>query len=198
MVVQHGEKRKEPGDPGLTDAGRAQAATVAAFLRATTDVVAVVTSPMRRAVETGRPIASATGTEATTDERLRERMNWDGGESIEDFIDDWGRASADRSYRPRSGDSSLDAAVRFLDALDEIAATYPNGTVAVVSHGGVTTDALRTVLGDRELTRRSPALMSEGMPSGALTIFRRVAESWSVDAIASTAHLESASAHRLV
>ena len=40
------------------------------------------------------------------------------------------------------------------------------GPVAVVSHGGVTTDLLRTLLGDAALP---PGLLAEGIPSCAIT-----------------------------
>jgi hypothetical protein len=49
-------------------------------------------------------------------------MNWDGrnDQPIEEFLSEWRRASADRSFVPASGDSSHQAAYRFIDALDEV------------------------------------------------------------------------------
>jgi hypothetical protein len=122
---------------------------------------------MRRARETTIPIAEALGVPPTTDPRLRERMNWDDplAESVEDFLRDWRVASADRAYVPRSGDSSAEAASRFLAALDDLAITHPTGTAILVAHGGVTTDALRTLLGDDELRARAPALIDDGCPA---------------------------------
>ena len=51
VIVQHGEKRAGSTDPGLTDRGRRQA-TACADLLAKRPVVAIYTSPLRRAVET--------------------------------------------------------------------------------------------------------------------------------------------------
>ena len=44
--------------------------------------------------------------------------------------------------------------------------TGASGPVAIVSHGGVTTDLLRTLLGDDGLPSR---LLAEGIPSCAVT-----------------------------
>ena len=118
-------------------------------------------------------------------------MNWDGSIALEDFLDDWERAAADRSFRPRIGDSSDDAADRFLAALDDIAAGVTDGsTTVVVAHGGVTVDALRTILGDDALTLAAPTLIDDGVPSAAITRLERVANRWAVAATPSTDHLD--------
>ena len=74
-------------------------------------------------------------------------MNWecDAAQPIDEFLREWRRASADRSYQPHGGDSSHHAASRFVAALDALAESH-TGTAIVVSHGGVTTDGLRTLL----------------------------------------------------
>ena len=74
FIVQHGEKERLPGDPGLTAAGRSQAAFTAAYLAGLdVSVSSVYASPLRRAQETATPIASALGLSLHTDDRLRER-----------------------------------------------------------------------------------------------------------------------------
>ena len=199
LVVQHGEKRRLPGDPGLTDSGRLQAEATAAWLSATHSVTRIVTSPLRRAIETAAPIARVLGLEATLDDRLRERMNWDGegGQTAEEFMADWHRASADRSFVPRHGDSSHDAAARFIAALDAIASTSEGGEVVAVSHGGVTVDALRTLVGDDPLLAQRPSLIDDGVPCCAITTFRRHNGRWEVE-LPSTEHLEHVTEHRSV
>jgi broad specificity phosphatase PhoE len=191
LIVQHGEKERQPGDPGLTDLGRRQAGTTADWLRANEDPVAIWSSPLRRAVETAAPIASAFTIEARTDDRFRERLNWDGSVSFEDFLEDWARTTADRDHRPRIGDSSNDAAARFLAALEEIAvATDDGSTVIVVAHGGVTTDVLRTLVGDARLGELAPGLPADGVPSCAVTRLVGTAGAWALGAPPSTAHLD--------
>jgi broad specificity phosphatase PhoE len=147
---------------------------------------------MRRARETTIPIAEEFGLQSSVDHRLRERINWDGpdAESLEDFLDDWRAPSADRSHRPRSGDSSSDAAARFLTALNELAATHSDSTAMVITHGGVTTDALRTLLGDDALQTRAPRLIDDGVPCCAITTLSATDDGWAVTAIADTQHLD--------
>lgn len=191
VVVQHGDKQRLPGDPGLTELGERQARTTARWLADGDTPVTIWTSPMRRAHATAIPIAERLGVTPTTDHRLRERMNWDDplAESIDDFLEDWRRATADWTYVPRSGDSSADAASRFLAALVDLATAHPTGTAIVVTHGGVSTDTLRSLLGDHELRTRAPALIDGGIPSCAITTLHRADDGWIVVSIASTDHL---------
>ena len=59
-LVQHGEKERVPGDPGLTALGREQAAVMARVVPRA-GLAAVYSSPLRRARETAEPIAAAVG-----------------------------------------------------------------------------------------------------------------------------------------
>lgn len=195
VVVQHGEKERVPGESGLTALGRAQAQAAGAALRPC-KATGVVSSPMRRAFQTAEIVADANGLEVETDERLRERMNWDGSEPIETFLDDWQRASADRDYTPRSGDSSRVAGARFVDAITDHATRHADQTFVVVAHGGVTTDALRTLIGDDALGATAPALIADGVPCCAFTTLDWDGVSWQVESIAVTDHLEDEIRHR--
>lgn len=184
-VVQHGEKETGPVDPGLTAAGREQARRAGRWLAGDEPPVSVVVaSPRRRARATADLVAGELGLPVTIDARLRERMDWSGEGGLAGFLDEWRRASDDRSFQPVDGDSSLAAAGRFLAALADLATAHPGGTIVVVSHGGVTTDALRSVLGDDEVRRRAPTLIDEGVPPGAVTTFVGDGSGWAVPAIA--------------
>lgn len=90
---------------------------------------------------------------------------------------------------PELSDSSRDAAARFLEALADIRDQHHSGTAVVVAHGGVTTDALRTLLGDDELLALAPSLIEDGVPCGAITTLHGSDHQWSVESIATTAHL---------
>ncbi|MFG3338327.1 histidine phosphatase family protein [Glycomyces sp. NPDC048151] len=187
-VVQHGEKERAPGDPGLTARGREQAALAAQWLR-DKGLRAVYASPQLRARETAAPVAAAAGLPVLVDARVRERMNWDGSVSAEAFFADWVRASADRDFTPVCGDSSRAAGARFREFLVEreaesAAATGAGagGPVAVACHGGVTVDLLRTLLGDAAVPEE---LIREGVPSGAITVIQDLRPT----AIALTGHL---------
>ena len=110
-LVQHAEKRPEPGDPELTERGGRQAAQTALWL-SRVGLCAVYSSPLRRAWQTAAPIATAARLDVHRDERLRERMDWQGVEPIEDFLADWARGVRDRDFVPCIGDSSRQAAAR--------------------------------------------------------------------------------------
>lgn len=197
VVVQHGEKVREPGDPGLTPTGRTQARVTARFVAERFAPSAVWSSPLRRAVETATPLAETVGVEVRIDPRLRERMNWDGDEhqSLEEFLHEWHRSTEDRAFVPRSGDSSEDAARRFIEAIDQIAAA-PSGTVAVVAHGGVTVDTLRTIAGDDVVLKKRPELLADGVPCGAVTVLERDSARWRLIELPSTDHLDLTVDHR--
>jgi len=198
IVVQHGDKERRAGDPGLTAVGVEQAEAAARAVALHQRPTEVWSSPLRRAVETATPLAERLGVTVQRDDRLRERMNWDDPDvqSLDAFLDDWAACTADRERRPRQGDSSADAARRFIDSLDDLADRRADATIAVVAHGGVTTDALRTLLGDEELARRAPTLIDDGVPRGALTTLEHDGARWTVLAIAATDHLRTRTGHR--
>ena len=57
----------------------------------------------------------------------------------------------------------------------------------VVTHGGVTVDLLRNLIGDAEVNRRAPTLIAEGVPNCAMTRLQGTRGEWRVDDIASSA-----------
>jgi broad specificity phosphatase PhoE len=162
-VVQHGEKERAPGDPGLTARGREQAALAAEWLRGK-GLRAVYASPLLRARQTAEAVAAVAGLPVLVDARVTERMNWDGSVPAERFFADWTRTSADRDFVPAVGDSSRAAGARFREFVAE---RGEGGPIAVGCHGGVTVDLLRTLLGDAAVPE---ALLAEGVPSGAITV----------------------------
>jgi broad specificity phosphatase PhoE len=157
FLVQHASAELIAGDPGLTGAGRAQAAELARGFRG---LGSVYSSPLRRARETAAPIAAAARLTVVVDDRLTERLNWTGGQQ---FFREWDRTVADRDYVPPGGWSSRQAGDRLLAFLSDHAGT-PNPIVAV-THGGVTVDLLRTLLGDDAV----PPSLLDGVPSGSIT-----------------------------
>jgi broad specificity phosphatase PhoE len=168
-LVQHAEKRPEAGDPELTEHGQWQAERTALWLRRC-DVGAVYSSPLRRAWQTAEAVAGAFGLGVRRDDRLRERMNWDGAQPIEDFLAEWTRCTSDRDFVPRSGDSSRQAGARLHGFLEELAGVA-RATVAV-THGGITVDLLRTLLGDEGVP---VDLMRNGVPPCAVTVLHGLA-----------------------
>ncbi|MFF3337867.1 histidine phosphatase family protein [Streptomyces flavidovirens] len=179
-LVQHAEKERQLGDPGLTVLGRQHAVRTAKWLQRV-GIRAVFSSPLRRARETAQFITVASGLQVQEDARLQERMNWADDQPIEEFLADWAATVEDRDFVPRSGDSSRHAGARFLSCLTDLAAE--RGPVAIVTHGGVTVDLLRTLVGDEVLP---DSLLHDGVPSCAITTLDGTA----VVDIASQAHLQ--------
>jgi 2,3-bisphosphoglycerate-dependent phosphoglycerate mutase/probable phosphoglycerate mutase len=162
-LVQHGDKERLPGDPGLTALGRQQAARAGRRL-SDLGIGALWSSPMRRARETADCIAAVTGLAVQPDARLRERLNWDGGMPFDDFLTLWASTAHDRDLVPEGGQSSRQAAAR-LRAFVAGLSGLP-GPAAAVTHGGITTELLRDLLGDDALR---PGVLDEGVPPGAIT-----------------------------
>jgi broad specificity phosphatase PhoE len=179
FVVQHGDKERVPGDPGLTEPGQEQAAAAARWL-AGAGVRALFSSPLRRARETAAAVAIVTGLPVQLDDRLRERLNWEGTQPFDAFLAEWDRSTQDRDLVLGNGESSRSAGERMRDFLAGLRGGP--GPAAVVGHGGVITDLLRTLLGDAALP---PGLLAEGIPSCAITTL----DGLRVVAIASTGHL---------
>ncbi|MFI6604028.1 histidine phosphatase family protein [Nonomuraea sp. NPDC050536] len=180
-LVQHAEKHRGPGDPAITELGELQATEAAEWLWRS-GVQAVLSSPQRRARETARAIASRTGLPLQEDPRLRERMNWDGSQPMEEFLEDWMATTRDRDFVPSSGDSSRQAAERMKACLHDLIGRP--GPVSLVTHGGVTVDLLRTLLGDDMVPI---TLVQDGIPPCAITTLNDL----SVVSIASVSHLTS-------
>jgi broad specificity phosphatase PhoE len=101
---------------------------------------------MRRARETAKCIAAVTRLAVQTDVRLRERLNWDGSMPWEAFADLWARTAEDRDLVPGGGQSAREAGARLQEFLAGLRGRP--GPAAAVTHGGVTAELLRTLLGD--------------------------------------------------
>ena len=178
-LVQHGDKVRLPGDPGLTELGKDQAAATARWLEGA-GLQALFSSPLRRARETAAAIAAATGLPVQVDDRLRERLNWDGTQTFDAFLADWDRSARDRDFTLSGGESSRSAGDRMREFVAGLCGRP--GPVAAVSHGGVTADLLRTLLGDEALPLD---LLAGGIPPCAVTTL----DDLRVVAIASTGHV---------
>jgi broad specificity phosphatase PhoE len=147
-IVQHAENVRGEGDPGLTQRGCEQAELTAEHL-ASERFEGLWASPLRRALETTELIGRGIQLRPVVDDRIRERMNWgDGpeGQTLEEFLAEWKRATLDRDFVPCSGDSSRQAGERFSALLDEITERGGVNRVALVTHGGITVDLLRNSL----------------------------------------------------
>jgi broad specificity phosphatase PhoE len=156
LWVRHGEpERIAPGtgvraDPNLTSAGRDQAARLAQWL-AFEKIDAVLSSPLRRAIDTARPIADALGLEVETFEGLIEYdSNSDHYIPMEELRvtkDDRWTAMVEGRWDEFGADLPDIFRARVDEAVTAIVDRFPGQRVAAVCHGGVINVALGSALG---------------------------------------------------
>ena len=131
-------------DSMLTETGVAQAAAVAPEIaRIAPD--RLISSDLRRAVDTADVVGAACGLPVKFDSRLRETHlgEWQ-GRTVPEIEEGWPGAIAawrsDPAWRPPGGESRIDVVRRaqpVVDELDEEYASAPDATVVLVAHGGL-------------------------------------------------------------
>ena len=154
VFVRHGlplriELETGIADPELAAEGHEQAAKMAAYL-GVEDVEAVYVSPLRRALETARPLCKVLGLEAVVSEGVAEfDRNSREYVPVEEL-----RATNDPRWEKLlrgewdgvDEDPSLFKA-RVVATVEDMIARHPGGRVVVVCHGGVINQYLAHVLG---------------------------------------------------
>lgn len=158
LLIRHGQTpanvrgelaTARPG-PGLTELGHAQAEAVAEAL-GHERIAAIYVSPLVRTAETAAPLARALGLEPVVLEGLEEIEAGD----LEDLRDMpsvmtyvrtvFGWVAGDMDVRIPGSIDGNEFFARFDAAIEQIAGTHPDATVAVVSHGA----AIRAWTGSR-------------------------------------------------
>ena len=154
VFVRHGlplriELETGIADPELAAEGHEQAAKMAAYL-GVEDVEAVYVSPLRRALETARPLCKVLGLEAVVSEGVAEfDRNSREYVPVEEL-----RATNDPRWEKLlrgewdgvDEDPSIFKA-RVVATVEDMIARHPGGRVVVVCHGGVINQYLAHVLG---------------------------------------------------
>ena len=153
LLIRHGQAQRHDtsSDPDLSDLGRKQAELLARWY-AGHAIERVISSPMRRALQTATPLAEGLGCEI---ERLDGLAEFDiSGSSYtpEEEID-----PEDPLFRqmmlhgtfPDEGylESPPEFRARVIETIERIVADHPGETVAVVCHGGVVNNYVGHVLG---------------------------------------------------
>ena len=156
-LVRHGQSVGNTGaawrlDPPLTELGREQARLVGERL-ARQGIAAIFSSSLRRAQETARPLAEATGLAATLVDDLQEidvgpaetdagRVAQEKREAIHQLL------TKNPSWDAFPGsEGSGPFRARITAAIDSIVRECPGQRVAVVTHGGVIQTYVSVILG---------------------------------------------------
>lgn len=108
----------------------------------------VIASPLKRTRQTADQIAKQLKLKYTTDNLLIERMIWN-NQSISrtEFLKEWAKASNNRHYVPKWGDSSFKIGQRIDKFIQNIKFSN-NNHIVLVTHGGAILDYLRNIFGD--------------------------------------------------
>lgn len=155
VMLRHGQTEFNAGsrmqgqmDTALSDLGRAQAAAAAEVL-AKRQPLAIVSSDLRRALDTAVELAERSGQVVREDVRLRETHlgDWQGLTHQQVDARDPGARQAwrdDARLAPHGGESRLDVADRSLPLVAELVAGEPDWgaddcqrPVVLVAHGGL-------------------------------------------------------------
>lgn len=194
LMVRHGEtalnvaRVLQPADTPLSEAGRRQAALLAARIAALRPA-AIVSSPLPRALQTAEAIADATGLPIECMDTLQERNFGDlRGRSY----DGLGFDALRMDEAPPGGESAADFRARVTDALARLAERQARlaGPLVVVTHGLVLRVWLDGVV-------QVPAELVSSGPLGntALTVCAALPPH-TAQLVNCTAHLDEGSAHR--
>ncbi|GHB03999.1 bifunctional RNase H/acid phosphatase [Streptomyces termitum] len=162
VLLRHGETALTPekrfsgsggSDPGLSEAGRRQAAAVADALAARGTIRYVVSSPLLRCRQTAETVAARLGLDVAVEPGLRETDfgAWEGltfAEVRERHPEDLDAWLASPKAAPTGGGESFAAVTRRVAAArDRLAAAHAGRTVLLVSHVTPIKTLVRLALG---------------------------------------------------
>jgi broad specificity phosphatase PhoE len=177
FLVRHGatsatEEDRFSGSSGaeLSDRGRWQASRLGERL-SQQNITAIYSSPLSRALETARIIASRCGLAMLTRDGLREigHGRWEGmkREDVErQFAAEYAAWEADPfTFAPAGGESGVAVLARALPVIRDIVTAHPGGQVLVVSHKATLRLVLSSLLafdprGYRDRLDQSPACLN--------------------------------------
>jgi probable phosphoglycerate mutase len=146
LLLRHGQtelsvgrRYSGHGDPELTALGHRQAAAAAMRLGEVKDITAILSSPLRRARQTAAAVAETTGTPLVVRERLIETDfgAWEGltfSEARERDPELHAAWLGSEDAAPPGGESFAAVGRRVEAERADIVASYPGGTVVLVSH----------------------------------------------------------------
>lgn len=148
FLIRHGDKERKPGDPVLTELGKKQAFESGVFLEQF-EIDKIISSPLTRTIQTTEEIDKTLKLNYSIDKRLFERMIWP-SYNVEkaDLMKDWIKATHNRHFKSKFGDSSYETGERVATVIEELP---ENSTTLLVSHGGAICDYLRNTFEDQTL-----------------------------------------------
>lgn len=154
-LIRHGESQYNRDGAGgfdspLTDLGIEQARRLGPWLAANLSIVALYSSTMIRARQTAELIAPHIKLPIQFDPDLIE-ADFDIGESLHQFSDPTSAFSRPAYTLEQMTPAYIDFQSRRVNTFRKIVSAHPQGTMAVVTHGGVIATFLRTIFGAHQV-----------------------------------------------
>lgn len=122
-------------DVDLTEQGIEQAKALALTVK-DKNIDLILSSPLKRAVDTSKIVAQICSIPIQTDERLTEQ-NYGIYEGVDRKHEDFLNNKRNFAYRYPDGESMMQVAYRVYGLIDEIKTRYTNQNILIISHGGV-------------------------------------------------------------
>lgn len=122
-------------DVELTDKGREQAKALALKV-ADKNIDVIISSPLKRAIETSKIVSEICNTPMEIDARLIEQ-NYGIYEGVDRKDEAFLNNKRNFAYKYPEGESMMQVAYRVYGLIDEIKSRYKNKNVLLISHGGV-------------------------------------------------------------
>jgi len=189
-LIRHGEtdwnkERRIQGhsDIHLNDLGKKQVQQLARYMSAHS-FSHVYTSDLRRAYDTGKPLADAKGIDIRTLSTLRERCYGEFEGSVYEDIRE--KFSGIQPHESLHGiESFVELQGRAQQQLTSLACAHPNERIVVVSHGGFINSFLHYISGGRQGTGITK------IDNTGICLLRYDANGWNVEEINRVDHLQS-------
>ena len=122
-------------DVDLTEKGIEQAKALA-YLVESQNINLILSSPLRRAVDTSKIIANICNIPIEIDQRLIEQ-NYGIYEGVDRKNEAFLNNKRNFAYKYPNGESMLQVAYRVYGLIDDIRYKYPKDNILIISHGGV-------------------------------------------------------------
>lgn len=122
-------------DVDLTEKGIQQAKTLACRAQEK-DINLIITSPLKRAVETSKIVSEFCNIPVQIDERLIEQ-DYGVFEGVDRKNEDFLRNKKCFAYKYPNGESMLQVAYRVYGVIEDIKCKYKDQNVLIITHGGV-------------------------------------------------------------
>lgn len=122
-------------DVGLTEKGKDQAEELSSIVQ-NYNIDVIISSPLKRALETGKIVAEKNNISLQTEELLIEQ-NYGIYEGVDRKTDSFLANKRNFAYKYPEGESVLQVAYRIYGLIDKLKEQYQGKNILIISHGGV-------------------------------------------------------------